>query len=97
MSGKSIIIQRLTKRKIAVFAASFLIAMAAWFGACAHFSKSLTPEEKSERIDYKNGEGLARLKVYLDSSSAAGAAFCLSCAALIICSKLSGKRRGGNS
>lgn len=53
----------------------------------------MTDWQKNRPIDIRNESGLTRAKVYIDSSTAAGIAFCVSAAVLAVIDKKSSKRQ----
>ncbi len=94
MSGRGFAASRFSAKKGIVLAVSFLAAVLAWAGAYAYFSSQMTPSQKNAPIDVKNGSGLTRAKAYIDSTSAAGIAFCATSAALLLAGR-AGRGKAG--
>lgn len=83
---------KITKSKIVIFITSLFIAIIAGAGTYAYLRSGIDPLELAENIDIKNETGLAKLKLYLDSASVAGVAFCVSSILLLIFAKISNKK-----
>ena len=81
---KSAIAGRFSKWKLAVLAISFLVGAIAWFAAYEYLKSGATSYELNRPIDIKNNSGLTRLKIYMDSTSVSGVAFCASAVTLLL-------------
>lgn len=85
---KSAIVAKFSKWKLAVLAISFIVAAIAWFAAYEYFKSGATSYQLNRPIDIKNNSGLTRLKIYIDSTSVSGVAFCASAATLLLIDRL---------
>lgn len=85
--GRSFVSNNFSKRKFILLAASFFISSIVWLGAFEFFSRNMTDWQKNRPIDIRNESGLTRAKAYIDSSAAAGIAFCVSAAILVLIDK----------
>lgn len=91
--GRSFVSNNFSRRKFILLIASFFISTIVWLGAYEFFSRNMTDWQKNRPIDIRNESGLTRAKVYIDSSTAAGIAFCVSAAVLAVIDKKSSKRQ----
>lgn len=90
--GRSFVSNNFSKRKLVLLVASFFISTIVWLGAYEYFSRDMTSWQKNQPIDIKNNSGLTRAKVYIDSSTLAGIAFCVSAVILVFIDKKSSQR-----
>ncbi len=89
--GRSFVTNNFSKRKAVLLVASFFIASIVWLGAFEYFSRNMISWQKNQPIDIKNNSGLTRAKVYIDSTTASGIAFCLSAIILVFIDKKTSK------
>lgn len=79
---KGAMAQKMNAKKGLILLASFCVGTIVWFGAFQFFSRDMTSLQKNAPMDIKNESGLTRMKVYIDSTAAAGTAFCVTALAL---------------